>query len=159
MEKQPTAEKKMKDHKEFTSGWLIFLFVIPVHLLIIYLYVNNLGDRPLGTAGFIAINSVIILICLLFYGLTTMVTHELITVSFGIGLIRKRIALKRVRTVEIVKSPWYYGWGIRIIPNGMLYNISGSGGVELTFHDTRRIIRIGSKDPGSLKREIEKRLS
>jgi hypothetical protein len=99
-----------------------------------------------------------ILVCLLFYGLTTKITPDTISVSFGIGLIRKRIKLKRIKTVEIVKSPWYYGWGIRIIPNGTLYNMSGTDGVELKFNDTDRIIRIGAKDSLTLKKEIEKRL-
>jgi hypothetical protein len=39
-----------------------------------------------------------------------------------------------------------------------LYNISGTRGVELKFNDTERIIRIGTKDPLTLKKEIEKRL-
>jgi hypothetical protein len=90
--------------------------------------------------------------------LTTKINSDTITVSFGIGLIRKRIKLKRVKAVDTVKSPWYYGWGIRIIPNGTLYNISGYDGVELKFNDTDRIIRIGTKDSVTLKKEIEKRM-
>jgi hypothetical protein len=149
----------MKDYKEFTFGWLIFLAVIPIHILLTYLHINNIGDRPIGTNPFILITLMFILICLLFYGLTTKITSDAITVSFGIGLIRKRIQLQRIRSVTTVKSPWYYGWGIRLIPNGLLYNISGSDGVELRFHDTNRIIRIGTKDSLRLKREIEKRLT
>jgi hypothetical protein len=40
----------------------------------------------------------------------------------------------------------------------MLYNISGSDGVELQFSDTDRIIRIGTRDADQLKTEIENRL-
>lgn len=149
----------MKDYKEFTFGWLIFAFVVPIHLLLTYLYVNNLGDRPIGTNGFIAITSILILVGLLFYGLTIRITSRTIFVSFGIGLIRKKIPLERITSVVTVKSPWYYGWGIRMIPNGILYNISGTGGVELKFNDTKNIVRIGSKDSSRLKMEIERRLS
>ena len=149
----------MDDHKEFTFGWLILLFVIPIHLLLTYLYINNIGNRPMDTNGYLGITLVFIVVCLLFYGLTTKITSETITVSFGIGLIRKRIRLKRVNSVHTVKSPWYYGWGIRLIPNGILYNISGTDGVELKFNDTKRIIRIGSKDSFKLRKEIEKRLA
>lgn len=148
----------MKDYKEFTFGWLIFIFVIPIHLLMTYLYIEEMGNRAIGTNHYVVITLTFILVCLLFYGLTTKISLDTITVSFGIGLIRKRIPLKRIRTVERVKSPWYYGWGIRIIPNGTLYNISGSDGVELKFNDTKRIIRIGTKDSLTLKNEIEKRL-
>jgi len=148
----------MKSYKEFTFGWLIFVLAIPIHLLVAYLYVNQLGDRPVGTGGFTAISLVFIIIYFLFYGLTTKITLDAIVVSFGIGLIIKRIPLKRVEAVDIITSPWYYGWGIRIIPNGMMYNISGSQGVELKFNDTKRIVRIGTKDPSRLKKEIKMRL-
>ena len=60
----------MTDYKEFTFGWLIFAFAVPIHLLLSYLYANNLGDNPIGTNGYIAITLILILACLLFYGLT-----------------------------------------------------------------------------------------
>lgn len=149
----------MKDYKEFTFGWLIFVFVIPIHLFITYLYVNDIGDRPLDTNSYILTTLVFAITCSAFYGMTTKVNLNKVMVSFGVGLVRKKIALNRIKTVEAVKSPWYYGWGIRIIPNGILYNISGSNGIELKFNDTNRIIRIGTKNALTLKREIEKRLA
>lgn len=148
----------MKDYKEFTFGWMILAFLIPIHVLLTYLYINEIGDSPLGTTGYFLITLTFILTYVLFYGLTTRINSDIITVSFGIGLIRKRIPLKRIKTVERVKSPWYYGWGIRLIPNGILLNMSGSAGVELKFKDTGRIVRIGTKDSLRLKKEIDKRL-
>lgn len=109
--------------------------------------------------NYVITTSVFVLVCLLFYGMTTRIGADTIEVSFGIGLIRKRIQLQRIKSVDTVKSPWYYGWGIRIIPHGMLYNITGTDGVELTFKDTSRIVRIGSRDAATLKNEIEKRLA
>jgi len=148
----------MKDYKEFTFGWLIFVLLIPIHLLMTYLYINDIGDRPMGANGYIIVTGTFVLTYFLFYGMTTKITSDTVTVSFGVGLIRKKIQLKRVKTVDTVKSPWYYGYGIRLIPNGTLYNISGTNGVELKFNDTNRIIRIGTKDSLTLKKEIEKRL-
>jgi hypothetical protein len=108
----------MKEYKEFTFGWLIFAIVIPIHLVLTYLYVNNIGNRPMSTSIYALITVTLFSIYILFSGLTTKVTTEKIIVSFGPGIITKRIELKTVKTVEAVKSPWYYGWGIRIIPNG-----------------------------------------
>lgn len=149
----------MKDYKEFTFSWLIFLLVVPIHLLITYFYLNNIGTSPIDTTNYLIVTFTFIAVCILFYGLTTKVTPDAISVSFGIGLIKKRIQLSRIKTVIAVKSPWYYGWGIRIIPNGVLWNISGTDGVELKFNDTNRIFRIGSKHSLLLKIEIEKRLA
>lgn len=148
----------MKDYKEFQPGWIIFVAIIPLQVWITYSYVNKLGDKPFDFNSFIIISIVNMLICLLFYGLTTRVTADTITASFGIGIIRKRILINRIKSVETVRNPWYFGWGIRFIPKGMLYNISGLDGVELKFKGTNRVIRIGTKEPIKLMQEIGKRL-
>ncbi len=149
----------MKDYKEFQFGWLIFILIIPTQILITYLFINDLGDKPMGIIGFLIFSSIFILIYSFFYGLTTRVTAYKITVVFGIGFPRRTIALDRIKGVETVKTPWYYGWGIRFFPTGMLYNISGLQGVELKFNDTEDVIRIGSHNPQQLKKEISKRIS
>jgi len=133
--------------------------MIPLQIMIFYFYLNDIGDRPLETNGFLIINLIIILIYSLFYGMTTRITDDSIRLSFGIGLIRKTIQLNQIMTIETVKNPWYFGWGVRFIPNGMLYNITGTAAIELKFKHTNKVFRIGSKDPLKLKQEIEKRLS
>jgi len=148
----------MNDYKETQIAWLIFVFIVPVQLLLTYFFVYGIGDNPLGIKSFAIGQGVLTFSYLLFYGMTTTVTSEKILIVFGIGIITIRIPLKRIATMTPVKNPWYYGWGIRFIPGGMLYNISGSQGVELQFNDSNRVIRIGTKDPQHLKREIEKRL-
>lgn len=152
-----TRNTSISEYKEFTFGWLIFAFIIPIHAVLTYFYLNSPGVNGMGFNEYLVVTFVFILVCILFYGLTTKINSEAIIVSFGVGLIRKKIKLDRIRSVKTVRSPWYYGWGLRIIPGGMLYNISGFEGVELTFHDTNRIMRIGTKDSLRLKNEIEKR--
>jgi len=146
------------NYKEFQFGWLIFAFMIPAYILIVYLYVNELGQKPIGSNGFIFISVVTLLVYLLFYGMTTKINSDHIVITFGIGIIRKRILLNKIKEVIVVTNPWYYGWGIRLIPGGILYNISGNKCIELTFHDTGRKVRIGSKDSSRLKTELEKRI-
>ncbi|MEK6781763.1 MAG: hypothetical protein AABY93_08650 [Bacteroidota bacterium] len=149
----------MKDYKEFQFGWLIFAIIIPVQIFITYLFIYELGDRPIGTMGFIIISSIFIFVYLLFFGLTTTISADKISVVFGIGFIRRTIPINGIKSVECVKTPWYYGWGIRIFSSGMLYNISGFDGVELKFKDAESAIRIGTRDSAKLKQEIAKRLN
>lgn len=149
----------MKEYKEFTFGWLIFAFAIPAQILIAFLYINHIGNNPMTTGSFIGANLTLASVYVLFYGMTTKLTSNAIVVSFGIGLIQKRISLERIKRAETVRNPWYYGWGIRFIPNGMMYNISGSEGIELKFKDSPRVIRIGSKTPEALKEAIGRRLA
>lgn len=149
----------MKDYKEFQFGWILFVFMIPMQIMVAYFYYNDIGDRPLETSVFWVINLIIFLICLLFYGMTTKLKTDTISLAYGIGLVRRRIQLNKIKSIEIVKNPWYYGRGIRLIPKGVLYSIQGSDGIELKFNHTDRLVRIGTKDPMKLKQEIEKRLS
>lgn len=149
----------MKLHEEFTWGWIIFVAMLPPLAFIAYLYVFHLGDHPMNALTFLLIAGLIVVMFVLFYGLKTVVSNEMIVVSFGIGLIRKRIALRDVKSVREVETPWYYGWGIRFIPGGMLYNISGTKGIELAFHDRKSIFRIGSADPHKLRLAIEQAMS
>ncbi|MEQ8361880.1 MAG: hypothetical protein RIF39_03125 [Cyclobacteriaceae bacterium] len=148
----------MNDYKETQIAWLIFAFIIPVQLLLTYFFVYDIGEKPMGIKSFVIGQVVLTSLYFLFYGMTTTITSEKILIAFGIGIITIKIPLKRIAGVRPVKNPWYYGWGIRFIPNGMLYNISGSLGVELQFNDSSRVARIGTKDPQQLKQEIEKRL-
>ena len=46
------------------------------------------------------------------------------------------------------------GWGIRLIPNGWLWNVSGLGAVELSLVNGQRF-RIGTDEPEQLATAIQ----
>ena len=97
--------------------------------------------------GPVPIISLIVLgvVLILFSTLTVQVRDGVMDVFFGPGLIRRRIPLRRIREVRVVRTPWYYGWGIRLTPAGWLWNVSGLDGVEVEFDDGHRF-RVGSDD-------------
>lgn len=144
-------------YKEFTFGTLVFATCLPVQLLVTLLFIYQVGNRPVPFWPMLVIHGVFILIYLTFYGLTTEITNDTIILSFGVGLIRKRIKLDNVAGVRTASSPWYYGVGIRMIPGGMLYNIRFNDAVELQLKNSGRIIQIGTDDPAGLKSEIDRR--
>lgn len=136
----------MVAYKEFQFGTLLAISMGLTEILMTYLYVNHLGDEPMNLGIFLFISMITVISFLLFYGMTTEIGQDKISIRFGIGLIRRSIDVASVQQVDIVKSPWYFGWGIRHIPHGMLYNVSGSDGVELKLVGGKRV-RIGTKDP------------
>jgi len=146
------------DYKEFQIGKVLFVLVLPIQILITYFFVAKIGVEEMAIPGFMIFNSIIILIYVLFYGMTTTVSNDCITVLYGIGLIRKKILVKEILSVKSVVNPWYYGMGIRFISSGMLYSIDGTHAVELKFKDSKRVIRIGTKNSTQLKRKITKRM-
>jgi hypothetical protein len=78
-------------------------------------------------------------------------------VFFGPGLICRRIPLRRIREIRVVRTPWYYGWGIRLTPAGWLWNVSGLDGVEVQCDDGHRF-RVGSDEPNRLAEALRREM-
>jgi len=89
------------------------------------------------------------LLVLGFGALTVEVSEDAIRLRFGIGLVRKRVPLQDVRSWREFRNPWYTGWGIRLGPGGVLWNVSGFDAVQLDLGDGRRF-RIGTDEPAEL---------
>jgi hypothetical protein len=93
------------------------------------------------------------LIVLVFGALTVEVDHEAVRLRFGVGLIRKRIPLRDVSSWREVRNPWYSGWGIRLGPGGVLWNVAGFDAVELVLGEGKRF-RIGTDERAALAAAI-----
>ena len=132
--------------------------MLAVEVLMCFFYFTQLGDNPLDLRTLLIFSAFFLLILSIFYGMTTTVDDEKIKVSFGIGVITKNFYLDRLESVDVVRNPWYYGYGIRLIRHGWLYNVSGPDAVELRFREKKGVIRIGTKQPMQLKRAIGGRL-
>lgn len=94
-----------------------------------------------------------VLVLSLFCTLTVTVGGKRIECRFGVGLVRRRIALADVRGAEAVRNRWWYGWGIRLTPHGWLWNVAGLDAVELTFAGGKKF-RIGTDEPEKLRAAI-----
>lgn len=100
----------------------------------------------------------LLVICLVFFAtLTVEIRKNVLGISFGIGLIRKKFNLREVESCKIVKNPWYYGWGMRYTPHGWLFNVSGDKAVQLKMIGGKKY-RIGTDDPQGLLDAIQKSL-
>ena len=92
---------------------------------------------------------------LTFSRLTVVVDERRVSVGFGGGLARRRFALHTVEAASAVKVPWLAGWGIRLTPQGWLYNAWGRDAVQLSFAGGRRFT-IGTNEPETLLAAIER---
>lgn len=91
-----------------------------------------------------------------FFRLKTVINNEYITISFGLGLIRKKIKLESIASVEILKTSIFFGWGIRIMNDGTLYNVSGRDAVKIKFKDGTAVA-IGTNDVKNLMNSINEK--
>ena len=151
-------------YKKTQTGWLIIFIFVPIILFFAFmLYYQEVLGKPLGEnpapswwfAGFMVFFLVLLV---LFSTLTVTGSTNYIEIKFGIGFIRKKFFYKDIRSCSVQKNPAYYGWGIRKIPGGWLYNVSGSWSVQLDMKDGR-MYRIGIAEPQKLEQFIKTRLS
>ncbi len=92
-----------------------------------------------------------------FGSLEVRVDEDAVRLRFGVGLIRRTIALDRIESTARVRNRWWYGWGIRLTPHGWLWNVAGLDAVELRLTDGK-LFRIGTGDPEGLQGALEARL-
>jgi hypothetical protein len=99
------------------------------------------------------LTAIFVLALILFASLTVSVDGASVTVRFGPGLIRKSFRLGDILAVRAARNPWYYGWGIRRMERGWLYNVSGLDAVEIEL-STGEVHRIGTDEPQKLMAAI-----
>ncbi len=146
-------------YKEEQFGWAMNVWILILPFLMLLFYLLEIGDKPMPL--FVLIVSVVffLIIFLLFFKLTVAVNDSNIVISFGVGIIRKKVSLGDIKEVKRVKTNWYNGWGIRKIKNGMLYNIQGFNAIELSFKNKKSILRIGISSSSDLDKEIRNRIT
>lgn len=130
----------------------------PLSFIIVLLtlsYIYKWGEEPIPLFMFLIMIPLFIIILLLFYRMKTAVGSKEIIVSYGIGIVKKRIQLKDIDEIVVARNKWQYGLGIRFLKGGTLYNIHSLNGIELRFKNRDRFIRIGSREPEKLISEIE----
>ena len=114
------------------------------------------GANPLSSSvrnALVIGGAVMVVLLLISFRMTITVTGERIQWSMGAGFPRWSAPVREIAAVQIVRNPWYYGWGIRLTPSGMLYSVSGFQAVELSLRGGKTI-RIGSDEPEALAAAI-----
>ncbi len=131
----------MKQYKHTQIGYVLIIAFSAAIMLISGLMFAAGDFNPVA----IFVLGFMVLCFALFATLTVEVDDQAINLQFGIGVIQKRFLLKEIETHRAVKNPWYYAWGIHLIPDGWIFNISGTQGVELQMKNGRKY-RIGTDD-------------
>ncbi len=140
-------ETKYK-HTQFgtvTVSALLLGFTLTLYVL----YFANIGTSGLGVGAALGI-----FLITTFASLTIEISSEKLRFFFGWGLIGSKYDLAGIQATEVVKNPWYYGFGLRLTPEGWLYNVSGLKAVLVTFKDGKKI-RLGTDEPDKLKETLD----
>jgi hypothetical protein len=109
--------------------------------------------RKASVAAILGGLAAIFIIIGLFATLTVEIRDGFLKFRFGLGFIRKKLKIAEIESCEIVRNPWYYGWGIHATGKGWVYNVSGFDAIEIFMSDGRRL-RIGTDEPELLRKAI-----
>jgi len=148
-------------YKHTQTGWLILMVCAVLAIVDVVLFALVFPKQPTGAplGGVMMISSLglIAVIALLFGSLSVEVSDVAIELRFGVGIIRKAFRLDEIKACKPVRNRWWWGWGIRLIPGGWLYNVSGLDAVELELRNGR-FFRIGTDEPRQLAEFISAKL-
>ena len=126
-------------------------------MLVAALGIFALGARsPLPAKLSLAV--LLLIFGVLFSTFTVEISDGELRFHFGAGFWGKRFALADIMSVDVTQSSWWEGWGIRITPRGMLYNVSGTDAVEIELRSGQRL-RIGTDEPEVLVKALRSALS
>ena len=93
-----------------------------------------------------------------FRQMTVRVSSINLQVVFAYGWPRRTVQLSEIVDVSTHRMRAIYGWGIRAVPNGMLWRAGGHHAVRLELN-SGRYLYIGAADCEDLAREIRERLT
>lgn len=132
-------------------------------IIVIFLIFLAVGFVPLFMMENIQFASYIIigiafLLLLLFYRLNIQVFSDKIVLKYGVGIIKITKKVDKINATHIIRTPWYWGLGIRFTPDGWLYNIHSLNAVKLDYTEDGKLrkITLGHPHPLELKNVIEK---
>ena len=134
--------------KKYTQfGTFSVVIMLPLFLLFTGLSIKSgLTNSPEFIIHIIL--ALTFLICLLiFYKLTIIVNNTNVSFKLGIGLISKSYNISGIKSCRPVTNSPLYGIGIRMLPNGWLYNVTGLKAIELQFRNKKSVVRIGTNRP------------
>lgn len=101
----------------------------------------------------ILVTAIVFIVLRMFSSLNVVVSQLEVSASFGPGWIKRRIPISSIISVKSVQNSWLMGWGIRIIPHGTMFNVSGLDAVELELRNGG-VFRIGTDEPERLEMAI-----
>lgn len=146
----------MAEHKYIQFGTISLVLMVPVFIMIIIM-LFTIGLKDLIQSLVLILLAVTFLICILiFYKMTIQINDTHVIFRMGIGLITREYELSQIKSCRPVRNSPFYGVGIRKIPGGWLFNVTGMEAVEISFKNKKQIVRIGTNKSEEISAIISK---
>jgi len=143
-----------KTYTQFGKFSVAILLPLLVFCVIMLIYI---GFEEISAAIILSFVILTLLLCLLlFYRLTIIIDSSHVSFRLGLGMVSRKYLISDIKSCKPVTNSMLAGVGIRMLPNGWLYNVSGLHSIELTFKNRKSVVRIGTDKPDEIASEINK---
>jgi hypothetical protein len=146
-----------QQYRHTQVGWTIIVLVVAAVVAEILLVVVLAPGSTLALSLSGALAAILAVTLVLFSTLTVTVDDAAVRLAFGLEALRREVSLDQIAEARRVRNAWYSGWGVRVIPNGRLYNVGGLDAVELHL-DNGRVVRVGTDEPDVLLAAVQRAL-
>ena len=140
----------MKAKKYIQFGTVLITLLLPC-LILFFVLLAESGFRDIP---YLLLSVIFLLGLLCFYNLTITIDNTYVSFKMGVGFIKKQYKITDIKSCRPVRNSILKGIGIRYFPNVILYNVSGLKAVELEFHNSERVVRIGTNQPEEVAQQI-----
>jgi hypothetical protein len=118
------------------------------------------GPVEVGTADVVMLAgaTAALVVGWLWSSLTVRIADGALRLQFGLGVPRRTIRLSDIDSLEVTRTRFWDGWGLRRTRRGWLYNVSGYDALLVRCKDGRALL-VGTDEPRKLKAALERALS
>ncbi len=133
--------------EESQNFTLVNVTSLTLTVTFIILYFSTGGIEKIPVSIFILIVLFLLTPLILFFKMQTRLTDEQLKLTFGVGLVKRTFKNNSLNLsrAEQRNIPWYYGVGIRIAKDGMLYNAKSGSVIKIEKKDSGKHIYIGTR--------------
>ena len=144
-------------YRKSQYGWLLIIVVTGILCFLLLSSSNQWRDDDLPVLPFVLGFVFFTVILLLFYKLTVQIRGSQLRLLYGIGIVEIVFPIEELIHVEAIRTPWWWGLGIRITPKGMLYNIQGLRAVRIEYisKGKHKSAMVGSPEPEKLAQRLQ----
>lgn len=137
-------------------GWFwlpVGLFLVAIQAIVV-VSLERSGEMTVGAVSItVGVSLVVMLVLVMFSRQVVEVHPSVVSTWFGVGWPRRDTPVEEIAAVRRVENSRWWGYGIRAIPNGWMYNSWGTDAVELGLA-SGKVFRIGTADPEGLAAEV-----
>lgn len=145
----------MKTKKYTQFGTVSVVILLPLFLLFAVLMIKSVLANSPDLYILIILVLAFLIGLLTFYKLTITVDNTRLSFKLGIGLVSKSYMIEDLSSCLPVINSALYGIGIKMLPGGWLFNVSGLKAIELRFKHKTSVIRIGTNNPDEISQLIQ----